>query len=192
MTRQLKLHNWREPQATNHLHAFPEPRLHMEVFPCDGKGKLVFGKQSLLYNFTIFKLVWSFWRWLSFSWGYWVGEDKDRDAVSWKPCVLLMVQEEEFSHPSSRKVSTELLWVPLVLVAAQAAAKAGQASECAATTCDPWKSESKRKEEKSPQSPYTHALRISQNPETSSTPFIWRIWQPLLTCKAGPSNLANL
>lgn len=73
MTRQLRLQkSMREPQAaTISLHPFPEPRSHMEVFPWDAKGKLgklLFGKGRLLYIFTTFKLVWPFWRRMSYSW----------------------------------------------------------------------------------------------------------------------------
>lgn len=87
MTRQLRLQkSVRKPQATTiSLHPFLEHRVHMEAFPWDAKGKLAFGKGSLLHNFTTFKLVWSFWRRMSYLSGYWVGEDKDRNIASWRP-----------------------------------------------------------------------------------------------------------
>lgn len=53
------------------------PRAHMKVFPWDVKGKLVFRKRSLSFNFTSLVPVRSFWRTMSRSWSCWIREGKE-------------------------------------------------------------------------------------------------------------------
>lgn len=121
------------------------PELTWKCFHGMARGNWYLERE--VYNFATLKLVWSFWRRMYYSWGYWVGEDKDRNAVSWRPSdgKRGRVLPSIFQKSQHWHCYEFLLWFESqhlitwkLLVAAQVAAKAFQASECPAITCDPW------------------------------------------------------